>query len=719
MKLYLTIILFLFQFATLFAQQKDTCRTVESMNALTDSIWGLDEVQVLGRRHKKAITGTMEGRLELQMEALRTLPQFLGTADLVRTMQLMPGVQTAGEINSGIYIRGGEPGHNLLLLNGAPVYNAMHLMGFFSVFNSGHFSQSTLLKSYVGPEYGGRLGGVLSVDTKDSLVRKASVEGSIGLISSQATVSLPLTKQSSLYLSGRKTYLEPILNLVNSSNDGMSLDYKFQDYNLTYVWQPSTQDKVVVTGYFGGDKLSLEENLYQADSKVEWHNIASSARWIHQFRGGGKLEQTAFFASYRSRIAVDQNEIKIAFPSQIMDFGYKGGYCFNLPGIAWHIGADYICHLTDPQYPDIKNMFGMNSTTPVQRYKTHETGVFVNCRTDLAHWLTADIGLRYSSLFHIGQYEEKKYDAIGNEVESIVYRKGELVKYHDGLEPRVSLDCMVGANRKIILSYGLHRQYMSEVAVSGIGFPTDFWVPASKNIRPQSAHVFSAGYYSSILSDAYEYSLEGYYRQLDNQLEFDGEMLDMVNRVYNMEDHLLSGNGKTYGLELLIKKNKGKLTGWVSYTLGWSRRKFPAINNGNAFPAKHDRRHDLSVVGNYRINNKWDCSAVFVYATGNAFTMPVAFYLIGENAVNEYGPHNGARMPAYHRMDLSVNYWFKRTLDKESGLNLSLYNAYARKNPVFLGVKVDADKENKTVRFKKKARYLYTLIPSISYTFKF
>lgn len=719
-KNYILFLLILIYSTSLLAQTavQDSSKH-ENASELTDSIWGLKEIQVTAQRNKKIITGTMNGKLVLQADALASLPHMLGTTDMLRTLQLMPGVQTSGEINSGIYVRGGEPSHNQLLLNGAPIYNAMHLLGFFSVFNSGHFSKLTLLKSNVGSEYGGRLGAVLSMETKDSIVTKPTIEGDIGLISSQGTLALPISSKSSLYVSGRGTYIDPIINAIQSSEDGTNLNYGFQDYNLTYVWKPSSQSKIIINGYYGGDKLSIKESLYQVDGGIKWHNIASSIRWLLTFNDKSRLEQTAFFSSYKNEIRMNQNASSMLFPSEIKDVGYKGYYYFQALGGEWQTGLDYACHLTDPQYPVIKEMFGTNATTPLQRYKTHETGIFFQYRTFLTKQLGATLGLRYSSLFHTGSYQDKKFNSLGREEQATNYQQGELVKYYGGFEPHFSIDYQLNANQKIILSYRLRRQYMNQVSVSGIGFPTDFWVPASKNILPQSAHTLSAGYYTSILGDAYEISLEGYYTQLRNQLEFDGEMLDMVNQRYNIEDRLLSGEGKTYGVELLLKKNRGRVTGWIGYTLGWSRRNFPDINNGHSFPAKHDRRHDLSLAAIYRINNKWDCSAVFVYATGNAFTMPTALYMVGENAINEYGPHNGARMPAYHRMDISVNYWFTKSKTKESGLNFSLYNAYARKNPIFLNVGVYINEDQKTVKIKKKGKHLYSLLPSISYRFKF
>ena len=290
---------------------------------------------------------------------------------------------------------------------------------------------------------------------------------------------------------------------------------------------------------------------------------------------------------------------------------------------------------------------------------------------------------------------------------------------YSGIEPRVSLSYEWRPDRKFLFSYTLQRQYMNQVVVSGIGFPTDFWLPASRFVPAQGSHNLSLGYFQSFADGAYELSVEGYYKHLSNQLEFNGEMIDMVNQDYQIEEHLYYGKGKSYGIEFMLRKNGGRLNGWISYTIGKSLRKFPDINGGNSFPAKNDRRHDLSVTACYKLNRRWDLSAVFVYATGSAFTMPTALYLIGENAVNEYGPHNGARMPDYHRLDLSASYWLKRGRRRESMINFSLYNAYARANPIFLSVSIRPSDDGKSIRISPKGQSLYSLIPSINYSFKF
>lgn len=657
----------------------------------------LQEIEVTAQKQKKAITGLLSGKIELQMQELQNLPGFLGNTDLLRIMQLMPGVQTSGELNSGIYIRGGDPGHNQILLNDAPIYNPMHLLGFFSTFNSNHVSRSSLQKSYIAPQYGGRLSGVIAVESPEEIAERTTLQGNVGIIDSQLTLALPTGARSSLYLSARATYINLFLSAIEKESDEMKPRYGFEDYNLTYVLRPTERARLSLNFYYGGDKLSVKENNYQANGGVEWKNVVTSLQWEQAFKKENRLKQTAYLSYYNNLINVEQMNAFIKLPSDIVDIGYKGRYDFKFLNCRWNIGGDYTFHRLNPQYPQIDELFGANEVIPPETQYTHETGVYLHGYTDLTERLSANLGLRYSHLFQ---------------------RAGTLWS-SGGLEPRLSLEYALSTNQKLIMTYELQRQFINQVAVSGIGFPTDFWVSASKHIAPQRSHTFTGGYFRSFASDQYEFSAEIYYKRLYNQLEFNGELFDMINRIYILEDHLLTGKGTNYGIEFMFKKNRGKFNGWLSYTLGRAQRSFPGIDNGRTFNAKHDRRHDFSAVANYHHNRHWDFSAVFVYATGNAFTMPTALYLIGENAVNEYGPHNGARMPDYHRLDLSVNYWFKKEKKRESGLNFSLYNAYARQNPIFLTVKIKTDKEKENITIRPKGQKLYTLIPSVSYKFKF
>lgn len=678
---------------------------------MLDSIHQMQEVEISGKRHEKAITGSMSGRLDLQIDKLQSLPKFLGTVDLFRTIQLTPGVQTTGELNSGLYIRGGDAGHNQILFNGATIYNPMHLLGFFSIFNNDHITSASLMKSYISPQYGGRLSGTVDVASKSSPAKEVSVRGNIGLICSQGTLETPAGKNGALYLSGRGTYINLLLDLIQLKGN-IQPQYGFQDYNLTYSLRPSERSKLLLNVYGGKDELAIKEYYYQADGKISWQNVAASLVWEQKLRNGHAMSHTLHYSYYNNKVEALLGQSLVQFPSRIQDIGYRGSYKFQWLNGYWTAGIDYVRHAVNPQYPDIKDLFSIGSTSQPSQIATHEYGIYLQGDFPLTPEWSLRTGLRYS-----GSAKENPAGIAKSLLPAP--QKNRPAGRYGGIEPRGALEYEWQANRKFILSYTLQRQYMNQVIVSGIGLPTDFWLPASEYVPAQHSHNVSLGYFHSFANDDYEISIEGYYKYLSNQLEFNGELLDMVNQTYRVEEHLYYGKGQSYGVEVMFKKNSGRLNGWVSYTIGKSTRQFPLINGGRTFPAKNDRRHDLSVVANYKLNKRWDLSGVFVCASGSAFTMPTALYLIGENAINEYGPHNGARMPLYHRLDLSGTYWFRKDRKRESMLNISLYNAYARANPIFLSIKVKPDKDERTLRVTPKGQSLYSLLPSISYAFKF
>lgn len=662
-----------------------------------DSVFKLDEVEVTAKKQEKAITGIMRGRMDLKIEALRSLPQFLGTTDLLRTIQLTPGVQTGGELNSGLYIRGGESGHNQVLFNGAPIYNPMHLLGFFSIFNGDHLSTASLQKSYIPAQYGGRAGATIDIQSRQELTERTSVRGTIGLVSSQLSLGIPCGSKNSLYLSGRGTYINALLGLIDLDENSIQPQYGFQDYNFTYVSRPTRKSRILLNTYFGKDDMTLKEYYYQAHGGTAWQNAALSLQWEQRLPENRNMNHTAYYSFYDNKIDIHFGEGSVRLPSRIRDIGYKGNFRFRMLNGYWTAGVEYANHNVLPQYPEISDLFSFDSTSGhPEVMHTHEYGIYIQNSFMIGSRWEAQSGLRYSGSVSAGSSSG-----------------------YSGFEPRMSLSYEWHPERKFLFSYTLQRQYMNQAVVSGIGFPTDFWLPASRSVPSQYSHNLSLGYFQSFTDGAYELSVEGYYKHLGNQLEFNGELIDMVNQTYRIEEHLYHGKGQSYGIEFMLRKNSGRLNGWISYTIGKSVRKFPDINGGNSFPAKNDRRHDLSVTACYRLNKRWDLSAVFVYASGSAFTIPTALYLIGENAVNEYGPHNGARMPAYHRLDLSASYRLKRGRRWESMINFSLYNAYARPNPVFLSVSIRPSEDGKNIRISPEGQSLYSLIPSFSYSFKF
>lgn len=685
----------------------------------------LDESVVTHSENRQKISGLSGGRIDLNMEELKSLPKFMGTNDPLKILQLTPGIQTAGDGNSGIFIRGGEPGHNLILWNEAPIYNAAHLLGLFSIFNTGHIGTFKLHKSNMQADRGGRLSSLLEIRSPEKIPDKTTVSGDIGLISSQVTLALPLSRKTALYLSGRKTYvgltLKPIIrSLASNKEDEMPFDYEFQDYNLTLINKPSDNDQIVFNAYWGKDHLNIKDPDYMLDGKMDWWNLATSLSWQHRWQKGLTMKNTFFMSQYDNSLRIRQNSLSARLPSYIRDWGFRNRFTFNKGNIFFTTGAEYIYHTVFPQSPAIEAKNDTWGDTGVQTYHTHETAVFLSARFHIAARLTAELGLRYAFNFQTGPYDDLNYDERGEVIDSIHFGRGKAFGLRHAPEPRFSLRYTPGDNNSLQFSYNRQRQFISLVSISGVGLPTDFWVPASKNIPVQTGDHFSLGYFQSLLGNAYEFSTEVYYRRMDNQMEFKSTLFDLFNQQYILEKSINYGKGKAYGAEFMLKKNSGKFNGWISYTLGWSKRYFPAIREGNAFPAKHDRRHDLSLVASYKQNNRWDFSSVFVYATGNAFTMPQSIYMAEGNIVKEYGKYNGARMPAYHRLDISANYWFFKQKNRESGLNFSIYNVYKHSNPIYIFIVAKpSELGNDQIRIKQKNKRLYDIIPSISWTFKF
>lgn len=685
----------------------------------------LHEAVVKSAGNSKGISGILGGRVELDMEALKVLPKFIGNNDPLKILQLTPGVQTASEGEAGIFVRGGENGHNLIVWNDAPIYNASHLLGSFSIFNTGHIGKFKLYKSNIGAEYGGRLSSIISVESPEKIPERISVSGSLGLIASQATLSLPIKQKYALYLSARKTYiglaLKPLLkSMMDGKGEDAPYDYEFQDVNFSFIACPTKKDKIVVNGYWGADRLEVGEPDYAIAGNMKWSNLAGSIQWKRELSSRTRMKHSFFASRYSNQVDMTQSEMAFRLPSSIVDLGYRNSFDMNLGIHQLKSGADYVYHTIRPQVPQIKmDSLGIGSAVNPEFY-THEFGLYLsdNIRVMSDFWI--EVGVRYSANLQTGRYDDLKYSSQGTLVDSVHYGKGEKVSYRQGLEPRIAFNYTLPFDGLLQLSYNRIYQFIDLISISGVGLPTDFWIPASRNIPPQRTDNFSAGYFQSVWKNTIEFSVEGYYRRMTCQTEYDNAIMDLLNQKYILEQSLLYGEGKAYGAEFMLKNNGDKWNGWISYTLGWSKRRFPDIENGRIFPAKHDRRHDLSVVVSYAPNRKWDFSSVFVYATGNAYTQPMGMHVVGGNPVKEYGHYNGARLPDYHRLDVSANYWFFKEKDRESGLNLSVYNVYRRKNPLYIFVVAKkSDSGNNQIVVKKKYKRLYDLIPSISWTFKF
>ncbi len=655
--------------------------------------------------------------LRLSPAQVKAMPVFMGESDVMKALQLMPGVQAGNDGSSGIYVRGGGPDQNLILLDGVPVYNANHLFGFFSVFNTDAVNNVELIKGGFPARYGGRLSSVVDIQMKEGNPHKTEGEGTLGLIASKFTIGGPIGNGKTSYIfSGRRTYLDlftvPIAQLTDSRE---IFAYNFWDVNAKINHTFSSKDRIFLSAYAGRDRyyqkirnnpiptISEKEN-----SNLHWGNITSAFRWNHRFSDRLFSNLTAIYTRYRfglnSTIDINNSADQDAsiyrendYFSNINDIGLK--YDFN-----WYLtnkhqvqfGANYLHHTLKPGISSYKSHTETDTTFGAQTISLDEFFVYAEDNIQLTPTTQVNVGTHFSGASVEGQ------------------------NYYS-LQPRITVNQRIGTKWSIKGAYSRMAQYIHLLVNSGVGLPTDLWVPTTRRVKPQTSEQYVLGVATT--RGGFELSVESFYKNMDNLVEYkDGAgFLDIVNE---WESKLEFGKGRSYGIEWLVRKNKGRSTGWIGYTWSRSNRTFENLNFGRTFPYKYDRRHDISVVYNLKINGRMDFGAVWVFGTGNAATLPSASFpkATWNTADNTYDAHvknfpgkNATRMANYHRLDLSLTL----TKQKKKGVRkwiFGLYNAYSRQNPIFLGFK-EPSVSNPSGQFTQTS--LFPIIPNVSYQFKF
>lgn len=669
--------------------------------------------------------------MRIPIETVKVLPQFMGEADILKTIQLLPGIQAAGEGNSGFYVRGGGPDQNLILLDEATIYNASHLLGFFSVFNADAIKNMEIYKGGMPAQYGGRISSVIDISMKNGNMKKFEVEGGIGTTSSRLTVQGPIVKdKASFLISGRRTYIDLLIKPFLKKDSPMkNSGYYFYDLNLKLNYKFSDKDRLYLSGYYGRDVFKFKANNAGFEMSIPWGNGMASLRWNHLFNSKFFSNTTFVFSDYKFQTSLNMSQegiagIKIGLiqSSGIREHSLKQDFNW-LPTPKHNIkfGFDYIYYLFAPN--SVSGEFsGMTLNDEEKKYQyAHEPSVYIGDDFKINDIVTLYGGLRASTFIQVGPFtrfikDENKLNTINH----IDYKRGKIVAQYYSVEPCFSSKFGIGKYGSIKASFMQKKQYIHLAALSSSTLPTDLWVPCSDVVKPQIGRQYAAGYFQNFWDDKLETSVELYYKKLFNLLEYmDGAMPGDEVASDNADNYFIFGNGYSYGAEFFIKKRGGRFTGWIGYTWSKTIRKFPDINEGKEFPAKYDRRHDLSFTGTYDINEKWSISAIFVYATGNTTTLPSARYMVNGTLTTEYGPRNSYRMVPFHRLDLSANYVIKIKKKWESSLNMSIYNVYNRKNPYFIylfneGNVKDGDFKTKAMQFS-----LFPILPSITWNFKF
>lgn len=682
------------------------------------SVASLDAVEIVANSYREQVKSTEMSIERISMQEAKKIPALFGEVDIIKTLQLKPGVSSGGEGSSGIFVRGGGADQNLVLLDETVLYNPSHLFGFFSTFNSDAVKDVKLYKAGFPANYGGRLSSVIDVKMNEGNRKQFSGSGGLGLISSRLTLEAPIVKdKGSFMISGRRTYVDVFTRLLNDvrADDpdwNQIPDYFFYDFNAKANYSLSDKDQLFIGGYLGRDKFRFRDDNFNFNFR--WGNSNATLRWNHLFNSRLFLNTTASFSDYEYVIANNFDIFTFELGSKITDASLKTEFTW-LPNNQHTVrfGANDIFHQFNVGRLNAGASDSSFSFDAGQVYRAHEMGIYISDDWDVSTLLKVNAGLRVSGFLH------------------------EDGTFYANLEPRASARLLLSENASLKASYARMVQYLHLVSNSGNTLPTDIWYPSNARVKPQGSHQVALGVTIS-LGDKFLLSNEIYYKWLENTVDFRNGADLFVND--NLDGEFVFGRGWAYGNEIYLEKKKGKLTGWIGYTLAWSWRQFEGINGfgefieddilneGAKFHPRNDRRHDISVVAIYELNRRLSLSAAWEFRSGDAITLAYGrFPLFGENVVGiptsvpDYTARNDFRMPAYHRLDLGlvIKLGLKKPGRWESDFTISAYNAYNRRNPYFIYPEEVTNMDGILTGFTAQQVALFPIIPSLAYNFKF
>lgn len=670
----------------------------------------MDEVTVTADRPEMNVKKAEMSVAKMEMKTIKKIPAFMGEVDLIKAIQLLPGVQSASEGTSAFNVRGGSSDQNLILLDEATVYNASHLMGFFSVFNNDAIKDIKLFKGDIPASNGGRLASLLDVRMKDGNSKKFSGSGGIGTISSRLTLEGPILKdRTSFIVSGRRTYADMFLPLASEEALRDNKLY-FYDLNMKINHKINDNNRVFASGFFGRD-------VFKNDfAGMDFGNQTVTVRWNHLFSPKLFSNLTAVYSQYSYALTMENNETSsVTWKYNMKDLGVKGDFTyFPIPQMTTKFGFETTKHYLDPGKieSDIKNF----QTFKVPENYSLENAVYISNEQDLSPKLSIKYGLRYSWFYNIGEGTVYQIDDNFQALDSTVYAKGNFYNNYGGLEPRLGFKYEFSSNMSVKGSYSRTMQYMQMASNGSAGTPMDLWFTSSPNVKPQIADQYALGIFRNFFNHKIQTSIEVYYKDLDNVIDFKDHANLYLNK--KLEAELRFGTGRAYGAEFLVQFPEGKLNGWVSYTYSKVERKIKEINNGKRYLAPYSKPHNVNIVLNYDISKRVSIGCVWVYSTGAPATFPSGRMVYGNHIFPVYTERNTFRIGDYHRLDLSLTLKGKEKPNRfwHGEWNFSLYNVYSRKNPWV--TQFVQDKDNPEITTAKKV-YLFPIIPAVTYNFKF
>lgn len=679
-----------------------------------------NEVVVTGKKVDQNVSAVQVGKMEMKIETIKSLPALMGEVDILKSIQLLPGIQSGSEGNSGFYVRGGNADQNLILLDDAPIYNAGHLFGFFSIFNADAVKGVEILKSGIPANYGGRLSSILDVYQKDGNMKKFELDGGVGLIFSRLTVQGPIKKdKASFIVSARRTYIDFLVQpFLKDSSPMKGTKFYFYDLNAKVNLIINDKHRVYIGGYYGDDTYGFKSSDRTLNANFLWTNGALSARWSWILTPKIFINTTAIISNYEFVTLMEQETTKFSINSGIRDYTLKSELTY-IPNPKHNIkaGVHYIYHSFYPTKFESDNSENAIALPDAPPYYANDLSFYFTDQIEIRKWWSINAGLRFTVFQHIGEFTRYVTDNRDYIIDSILYNKGEVIKQYTYLEPRISTRLSLNKSTSIKASYTINYQPLHQISLASITLPTDVWMPSTDLIKPQQGHHFSLGVFKNFKDNEFETYIDGYYKIMNNLAEYK-DNLAFASLMGNQDQMYTFGKGRSYGVEVFLNKTMGRFHGFIGYTLSYTERQFDDLNNGQWFYAKYDRRHDVSINLNYEIYPQiLTISVVWIYASGNTMTIPVGYYFFNGHLMTEFSDRNAYRMPPYHRLDLSLNWQILKRKNFETGINFSIYNVYNRKNPfyIFFNTKEYTPSEWTTKAYKVS---LFPIIPTLTWNFK-
>lgn len=694
--------------------QKDIIQNIE----LGEGEELLQEVVVVAEKAEDFNVAAIEmSTIDVSIESVKKMPALFGEVDIIKTIQLLPGVKTVGEGSSGFYVRGGNVDQNLVLLDEAPIYNSSHLMGFFSSFNPDAIKDMKLYKGAIPSHYGGRLSSVLDIRMKEGNAKQFAGSGGVGTIMSRLALEAPIGNQASFMVGARRSYLDVMAkawNTVRGKENNPGDQFYFYDLNAKTNFRIDNKNRFFASGYFGRDVIAVHQD--PLNLRVEWGNSTGTVRWNHVFSPKLFSNLTYYYSNYDYFLDYEFDVFRFIWESNLIEHSLKADFGAYLnPSNTIKFGMHSIYHQIDPGKIQSLEEDEVLVELVLERNKSIESAIYINNEQKITDQLSAEYGLRFSLFQNLGPKTSYQQDQNYAITDTINHQGGIFNMYYN-LEPRAGLRYRIDPRSALKASYNRTTQYIQLASNGNFSSPFDIWFPSSDQVKPQLADQIAAGYFRNIRTNTIELSAEVYYKRFDQSIDFRDHANLLLNA--NLEGELRVGIGRAYGLELMAKKDRGRLTGWISYTLSKAEKKIETINEGRWYNAKHDKPHDISVVASYELGKRLSVGANFVYSSGNAVTFPTGRYEFGGAWIPVFSERNGARLPDYHRMDLSATLQGKKNKDRrwQSEWVISVYNVYNRMNAFAINFLQDPIQPNLTYAEKLA---IFSIVPSLTYNFRF